>query len=84
MIKAYLNRLPQHPTPTPDPGDEGESKEEGGGDVGREGIHTNHLTSVQELPALHMKHTFPPLIPMKSRRKRLLQRGDEEEVMWNG
>lgn len=61
-----------------------ESKEARGRDGGREGIHTNHLTSQQELPALHMKHTFLPLIPMKSCRKRLLQRGDEEEVMWNG
>lgn len=53
-------------------------------DGGREGFHTNHLASQQELPALHMKHTFLPLIPMKSCRKRLLQRGEEEEVMWNG
>lgn len=49
--------------PGPDPRDE--RKERGSGGVGE---------GVLQLPALHMKHTFLHLIPMKSHRRMLLQR----------
>lgn len=70
--------------PTPTLTQETKREREGakGRDGGREGFHTNHLTSQQELPAFHMKHTFLPLIPMKSCRKRLLQRGKRRK--WCG